>query len=130
MAFDWREFLIIAHELRNDHREAAQRTSLGRIYYYVYNVGLIKARTLSFSDKPPSLHRKLWKWCQGHADPRIRTMGMDGLRMLSLRHAADYETAPIRNLAGEVKRQLTRAQVFEELMAQTNNQQPPDPLPV
>ena len=40
MPFDWREFLIIAHELRTDRRESAQRTCLGRAYYYVYHLPL------------------------------------------------------------------------------------------
>jgi hypothetical protein len=129
MPFDWREFLIVAHELRNDQREGAQRTCLGRAYYYVYNLGLNKARTLSFREGPPGLHKKLWNWCQKHADPRIRTMGTHGLRMLSLRHDADYEIAPIPNLAHEVKLQLDRAQTFEALVSQTNGQQSPSPLP-
>ena len=40
MPFYWREFLIVAHELRADQRESVQRTCLGRAYYYVYNFGL------------------------------------------------------------------------------------------
>jgi len=128
MPFDWREFLIVAHQLRNDTGEGAQRTCLGRTYYYVFNLGLIKARALNFGEKPPGLHKKLWGWCQRQTDTAIRQLGIDGLRMHSLRLAADYEGAPIPNLAGEVKKQFSRAQAFECLVAQSNGQVPPAAL--
>jgi hypothetical protein len=128
MPFDWRDFLIIAHELRNDPREGAQRTCVGRTYYYVYNLGLTKARALTFTEKPPGLHKKLWDWCQRHTDTTIKRMGIYGLRMHSLRLDADYKDAPMPNLAGEVKTQLSRAQAFEGLVAQSNGQTPPTAL--
>ncbi len=84
MPFNWREFLIVAHGLRNDTSEGVQRTCLGRIYYYVYNLGLAKARALTFTEKQPGLHRKLWDWCQKQTDPTIKRMGVYGLRMHSL----------------------------------------------
>ena len=129
MPFDWREFLIVAHELRNETREGVQRTCLVRLYYYVYNLGLSKARALAFTGKPPGLHKKLWDWCQKHTDPDIRQMGVDGSRMHSLRISADYYDRPIHNLAFEVKRQLDRAQQFEALVAKSNGQPPPPSLP-
>lgn len=119
---------MVAHRLQNDPSEGAQRTCLGRAYYYVYNGGLIKARTLSFDKERPGLHKKLWAWCEKHADPDIRSMGTPGLRMYSLRIEADYSDAPIKNLAGEVKMQLTRAQNFEGLVAKSNGQLPPPTL--
>ncbi len=128
MPFDWRGFLIVAHGLRNDPDEAVQRTCLGRAYYYVYNLGLIKARALNFRDKQPSLHRKLWDWCQRHTDPIIRQMGVSGLRMHSLRLDADYKDTVIPNLASEVKTQLSRARAFETLVAQSDGQVPPAAL--
>ncbi|MEP7308900.1 MAG: hypothetical protein ABJA98_25615 [Acidobacteriota bacterium] len=128
MPFDWREFLVIAHGLRSDHSEGARRTSLGRSYYYIYNLGLKKARALHFKGKLPGLHRQLWDWCQNHTDPNIRQLGVDGLRMHSFRIQADYDAAPIPNLAFEVTRQLARAQTFEALVARSNGQQPPPTL--
>jgi len=125
MPFDWREFLIVAHGLRNDTGEGVQRTCLGRVYYYVYNLGLTKARALNFTEKQPGLHRKLWDWCQRQTDPTIKQMGVYGLRMHSLRISADYYDTPIPNLALEVKRQLVRAQQFEALVAKSNGQPPP-----
>ena len=128
MPFDWRDFLIVAHELRNDPRECVQRTCLGRTYYYVYNFALAEARTMHFTGVLPNLHKQLWKWCQTHTDPTIKQMGIDGGRMHSLRIDADYKDTSIPNLAGEVKRQLSRAQAFERLVAQRNGQPPPAPL--
>jgi hypothetical protein len=128
MPFDWREFLIVAHGLRNDTGEGAQRTCLGRAYYYVYNLGLSNARALNFTQEPPGLHKKLWAWCQMQRDPRIIKMGTLGLRMHSIRLDADYRDTPIANLASEVKTQLSRAQTFEGLVAQSNGSAPPAAL--
>ena len=128
MPFDWREFLIVAHELRNDPREGVQGTCLGRSYYYVYNLSLTQARSMRFTGKPPGLHRQLWDWCQKHADPNIKQIGVDGLRMHSLRIDADYQATPIRNLATEVRRQLSRAQSIEALIALGGGQTPPTAL--
>ena len=127
MPFDWREFLIIAHELRNHTSEGAQRTCLGRAYYYVYNLGLGKARTLNFSEQMPNLHKKLWDWCQRQQDPDIKKMGLTGNRMKSLRTAADYNDS-ILDLANKVETQLARAQEFETLVATSNGQPPPPKL--
>lgn len=128
MPFDWREFLIVAHGLRNGTGEGVQRTCLGRAYYYVYNLGLAKARATNFTGQMPGLHKKLWDWCQKQKDPTIKRMGVYGLRMHSLRIDADYNDTPIANLAGAVKTQFSRAQMFEALAAQSNGQSPPAAL--
>jgi len=128
MPFDWRDFLIVAHELRNDAREGVQRTCLSRTYYYVYHLGLSKARATHFTGQRPGLHSRLWHWCENHSDPTIKQMGIDGLRMYSLRIDADYKDSPIPTLVREVKTQLTRAQTFEALVAQSDGQTPPTPL--
>ena len=128
MPFDWREFLIVAHGLRSEAGEGAQRTCLGRAYYYVYHLGLTRARASNFTGQVPGLHKKLWDWCEKHPDPAIKQMGIVGLRMHSLRLKADYEDAPIANLVPEVQRQISRAQEFEKLLAQSNGQPlPPSP---
>ena len=129
MPFDWREFLIVAHSLRKEASEGVQRTCIGRTYYYVYNLGLGKARALGFTKQPPSLHKELWKWCQNHADQNIRQIGVWGNRLHSLRLDADYSENAIPNLAGEVMTQLTRAQRFEGLVAESNGKEPPTALP-
>jgi hypothetical protein len=89
----------------------------------------VKARALHFSGRPPGLHKQLWSWCQKQTDPTIKQLGVDGLRMYSLRISADYKVAPIPNLAQEVKTQLSRARTFEELVAQSDGQPPPAALP-
>jgi len=129
MPFDWREFLIVAHGLRNDPREGAQRTCLGRTYYYIFNLCLAKAYTIGFAGKLPGLHKQLWKWCQKSPNATVRQMGVYGLRMYSLRIDADYRGGVIPSLATEVKTQLSRAQAFETLVAQSNGQTPPATLP-
>jgi len=128
MPFDWREFLLLAHEHRNDPNEGVQRTCLSRTYYYVYHLGLDKARRINFTGKLPGLHIKLWQWCQAHNDRTIRLMGIDGQRMHSLRLDADYQDAPIANLSAKLKTQLQRARQFECLVAGSSGQQPPPDL--
>jgi hypothetical protein len=130
MPFDWRGFLIVAHGLRNDGSEAIQRTSLGRAYYYVYNLGKAHAALNHFSmiQGRGGMHKQLWDWFQNHSDPTIRQMGIDANRMHSLRISADYKDAPIPSIASEVKRQITKAQAFETLMATKNGRTPPADL--
>jgi hypothetical protein len=130
MSFDWREFLLIAHELRTDPRESIQRKCLGRSYYYVYNLGLNKARSLSYVPNNDSgVHHQLWSWYESHPDQTIRQIGIDARRMQAMRIAADYKDGRIINLPREVQRQLSRAQAIEILVAKINNQTPPPPLP-
>jgi hypothetical protein len=128
MPFDWRDFLIVAHELRNDPREGAQRTCLGRTYYYAFNLGLAKARTVGFNAKLPGLHRQLWAWRQKQRNAEIKQLGVYGQRMYSLRIDADDNDTLFTNLAAEVKRQLSRARQFETLVAQSNGQTAPPAL--
>jgi hypothetical protein len=130
MPFDWREFLIIAHELRNQASEGAQRTSLSRAYYYVFNLGLNHATRLGFrSTRNSPLHKQLWDWYNRQTNPDIRQMGFTGNRMRSFRVQADYHNS-IPDLAVKVRRQLESAQEFETLVAQSNGQPPPPRLNV
>jgi len=48
MPFDWRDFLLFAHELRNESLESKRRTSIRRAYYYIYNVALVEAKKLGY----------------------------------------------------------------------------------
>ena len=126
--FDWRVFLIIAHELRNDPREGAQRTCVGRDYYYVFNLGLDKARRMTFTGGIRGLHKKLWNWCQKQTDRDIKKLGTAGGRMHSRRIDADYlDNFP--NLRDEVERQLRLAREFEVVVARSDGQAPPAALP-
>src|SRR5262245_13345026 len=90
MPFDWREFLIIAHELRNDQREGVRRTCLGRAYYYVFNLGLTQAQKMGWPNPKRSVHKALWDWCQNQSDTNIKRLGILGSQMYSLRIDSDY----------------------------------------
>jgi hypothetical protein len=127
MLFDWREFLIIAYELRIDQREAAKRTCLGRAYYYVFNLGLEMARQMGWSKPERSVHTALWKWCERHSDINIKRLGNLGFRMHSLRIDSDYIARPLSD-AQAVQKQLGRARDFEVRVAQQNGQTPPTAL--
>ena len=127
MPFDWREFLIIAHELRNDRREGVQRTCLGRVYYYVYNLGLKMARQMSWPEPSSSRHSELWKWCKNNSDRNIKRLGNLGSRMYSFRIDSDYYARPLSDPQA-VEKQLGRARDFEVCVARQNNQTPPPAL--
>jgi hypothetical protein len=127
MPFDWREFLIIAHGLRTDPRESAQRTCLGRAYYYVFSLGLEMARQMGWSKPQRSVHTALWKWCERHSDTNIKRLGNLGFRMHSLRIDSDYRACPLSD-AQAVQKQLRRARDFEVRVAQQNGQTPPSAL--
>jgi len=68
MAFNWREFFLLAHELRKETQESKRRTSIGRAYYYVYNIALVEAQKRGYSHKMPLLEHfhvncnQLWKF--------------------------------------------------------------------
>ena len=129
MPFDWREFLIIAHELRTDRRESAQRTCLGRAYYYVYHLGLELAQQMRWSAPSRSVHKALWDWCQKHSDKNVKMLGTLGSRMHALRIDSDYKTSPISDPQA-VPKQLRRARDFEVRVARQNGQAPPKALPL
>ena len=98
MAFDWREFSIFAHELRNEPAESKRRTAIGRAYYYAYNVAKIEAKKLGFNESDPSLrgglHQRLWDWCLKHNNPGIVTLEDSGDTLKARRTSADYRTLP------------------------------------
>src|SRR3989442_11919046 len=129
MPFDWREFLIIAHELRQDTRESVQRTCLGRAYYYAYNLGLEMAQQMHWQPPRRSTHKALWDWCQSHSDENIRNLGILGSLMHSLRIDSDYRVRPLSDRQA-VEKQLIRARDFEIGVAQQKGQTPPSALPI
>jgi|ERR1035438_7260009 hypothetical protein len=134
MAFDWREFFLFAHELRNEPEERKQRTAIGRAYYYVYNAAKIEAQKLGFNEKDPSLrrmglHQRLWSWCQNHNNPDIVTLGDSGNTLKARRTSADYYALPSPPALQTVQKQLDETRDFEVLLAQITNTNPPPPLP-
>jgi len=94
MAFDWRDFFLFAHELRNEKQESKQRTAIGRAYYYIYNAAKIEAKRLGFDEKDPllrnmGLHQRLWTWCLNHQNPDIVTLGDSGNTLKARRTSVD-----------------------------------------
>jgi hypothetical protein len=138
MAFDWRDFFLFAHELRNETEESKQRTSVGRAYYYAYNAALIEAKKLGFNSKSPSprnksagVHQKLWDWClsqTGNQD--LIDLGDSGNTLKGRRTSVDYNRFPSPALSQTlVQQQLDETRSFEVLLAQIANTSPPPPLP-
>ena len=132
MPFDWREFLIVAHELRHDPRESIQRTVIGRAYYFAYNAGVNAAQRRGYNPNAPSrtgMHRRLWVWCQQHSDRDIVALGVYGHRLHTRRINADYSPVAPLPWPGEVRNQLGETRDFELLLARVVGQEPTPPLP-
>jgi uncharacterized protein (UPF0332 family) len=113
MAFDWQQYLVIADEIAKDSREAMQRSSISRAYYAVYHLGLKYARAHNFSEKIPSLHRKLWSWYQNQPNAQMRELGTAGSRLKQRREKVDYDDH-VPRLPDELRSSLQLAHEFEE----------------
>jgi hypothetical protein len=134
MAFDWRDFLVFAHELRNEGFESKRRTSIGRAYYYIYNVALIEAKKLGYNPYSNShlkggVHKKLWTWCQSHTDADVVALGVSGSTLHARRISVDYNQPSPASVQQDVQKQLRDARDFEILPAQIVKRPPPPPLP-
>ncbi len=135
MSFDWREFFILAHDLRNETEECKQRTSIGRAYYYAYNAALNEAKNRGFnpnarSGKAKGVHQKLWRWyqCQGNQD--LIALGDSGNTLKGRRTDADYYVVPQRPITPQlVQKQLAETRDFELLLAKVAQTTPPPALP-
>ncbi len=129
MAFDWREFLVLAYELRNDPRESAQRTSIGRAYYYAYNAAKQELTKLGFDERDRPLqkmgvHQRLWSWCLSHDNPEVNALGDSGNTLKARRTAVDYQ-AGASPLQSTVRQQLDETREFELLLAQISSTKSP-----
>ena len=141
MAFNWRDFFLFAHEIRNETDESKQRTAIGRAYYYAYNTALIQAQKLGFNPYAPAsgipgkkhagVHQKLWEWCMSQtSNPDLINLGDSGNTLKSRRTAADYKIAPTTPITPQlVQQQLGETRDFEVLLAHIANASPPPPLP-
>ena len=138
MAFDWRDFFLFAHELRNGTEESKQRTSVGRAYYYAYNSALIEARKLGFNPQAPSrrgknvgVHQKLWDWCLSQTgNQALVDLADSGNTLKGRRTSADYHKFPSPALSQTlVQQQLDETRDFEILLSQITQMPAPPPLP-
>ncbi len=139
MAFDWRDFFLFAHQLRNETDESKKRTSIGRAYYYAYNAALIEAQKLGFNPnalgipgkKPGGVHQKLWDWYMSQTGNQdFINLGDSGNTLKGRRTAADYKIAPTILITPQlVQQQLDETRDFEMLLAQIAKASPPPALP-
>ena len=94
MAFDWSEYLTLAHELaRRPGEEAALRSAISRAYYSVYHRAGIRLRQnkVPILPDPLGLHQRQWKVYTDHPDRRCKKIGYDGDRLRESRNRADYD---------------------------------------
>lgn len=138
MAFDWRDFFLLAHELRIETEESKQRTSIGRAYYYAYNTALIEAKKLGFNpmassprNKQAGVHQKLWDWYLGQGGNQdLIDLGDSGNTLKGRRTTVDYYRFPFPALSQTlVKQQLDETRDFEILLARITQTPAPPPLP-
>ena len=131
IAFDWREFLLLAHELRHEREESKQRTAIGRAYYYVYNVALTEIQRLGYDPRTRmgagGVHKNLWGWCVQHSNDDIVALGDSGNTLHARRIRADYKLQ--QSPAQDVQKQLDEARDFELLLAQIIKRPAPPPFP-
>ena len=135
MSFDWREFFLLAHQLRNETEEGKQRTSIGRAYYYAYNAALIEAKNRGFNPKARSrrdrgVHQKLWSWYLRQAGNQdLVILGDSGNTLKGRRTDADYHVAPQTPITPQlVQKQLDETRDFELLLAKVAQTTPPPTL--
>lgn len=134
MVFDWRNFLLLAHELRTDHRENVQRTCISRAYYHAFNLGLNKAKIDEYNPKLSPLkkageHARLWNWYLTHPGVDLKQMGDIGGTMRARRVEADYKASTRPTLQQDLQKQLDEARAFELLLSQITGQAAPPGLP-
>src|ERR1035438_9806764 len=101
MAFEWRDFLLFADELRNEAQESKQRTAIGRAYYYAYNVGFVEAKKQGY--RGGGSHKNLWKWCMQHQNLAFVELGDSGNTLYTRRLTVDYVAATPPSLREEVQ---------------------------
>ncbi len=113
MAFDWREYLVVAKELASDGRESTGRVSISRAYYCTYHLGLSFALARGFVDPKKSTHTTLWEWYETQPDKTLRALGAQGNRLKGRRIDADYRSHQIPRLLDVVNDTLRRAEDFK-----------------
>lgn len=110
--FDWTEYLILAQELAARKEEACLRSSLSRMYYYVYNLAVTRAVRNGFVLVPgESTHGQLWRLFSQSPEPECIYLGQIALRLRDKRVRADYNPV-YRRIEEEVPEVLLEAQDF------------------
>jgi hypothetical protein len=114
--FDWLGYLELAQDLAAQDKEASQRSSLSRAYYYVYNIALARAEGNGFkSISGESTHGQLWRLYSSSPEAQCIRLGQIALRLKDKRERADYRPSYPR-ISEEVPEVLKDAQEFALLL--------------
>ena len=132
MSFAWQDFFLHAYQLRHRSDEAAQRTAIGRAYYYVYNAALVSAQRRGFNPnaKVPGMkggvHQRLWGWYANQSDMDFKDIAVIGRTLKDRRTEADYHAVPASPITAKaVQKQLDETREFELLLFQIEKTPPP-----
>jgi hypothetical protein len=95
MAFQWRDFLLIADELAMRGDEAAWRTAIGRAYYAALGVAIGRLPPAErVTVHPGNVHDRTWELYARSTVAECRRLGNLGYRIRNRRRAADYRDEP------------------------------------
>jgi len=110
--FDWIGYFELARDLAERDKEACQRSSVSRAYYYVYNIALARAERNGFKViQGESTHAQLWRLYSASPEAQCSYLGQIALRLKEKRERADYRPLYPR-IHEEVKGVLEDAQEF------------------
>ncbi len=109
MAFDWKNFLVLAEELAARNEESAKRSAISRAYYYVFNVAYARAAANGCIFVNEGKHKQCWTKYISSPEPACKQLGV---RLRVRRTDADYEATTKVRLDDEVKATITEAKKF------------------
>ena len=120
MAFDWREFLVLAERLLESQSEAACRSAISRAYYSIYNQASERAQRNGCRFDPTldgGMHKKCWGVYRKGPDPNCKQLGVDGDRLRESRVRADYKSGEYRRLQEEAAQIVKDAKLLAGRLA-------------
>jgi uncharacterized protein (UPF0332 family) len=88
--FDWREYLVLARELRSKQSEASLRSSISRAYYAAFCTALYRLHPNGRDSLSRDSHASLWQEYR-HQGRAFSHIGVRGDRIRKDRQAADYD---------------------------------------
>src|SRR5256885_4471589 len=113
--FDWKDYLVLAQELRSKPNEAALRSSISRAYYAAFCTALYRLYPNGSETFSRDSHASLWKEYKQHQGRSFSHIGLRGDRIRKDRQAADYdlEVPELEKVADKV---LTEAEWIVEFL--------------
>lgn len=96
MAFDFREFFLLADELVGRVDESARRSGVSRAYYALLHAAYAALPPHARATvNPGGVHRTLWNLYAVSSQSASRRIGGVGFRLRDLRVACDYQASAI-----------------------------------